>query len=69
MLCNSTKTVIAFKNDNLFDFFFAFKYIETQILFNSYLLVSSADNLCKQFRPRSGPTNAGLDLDPKKLKL
>ena len=24
--------------------------------FKSYLLVSSADNFCKQFGPRSGPT-------------
>ena len=68
ILCNSTKTVIAFKNDNLFDFL-RFKDIHTQILFNSYLLVSSADNICKQFGLRSGPTNVGLDLDPKCLKL
>ena len=26
--------------------------------------MSSADNLCKQFAPRSGPTEVGLDLDP-----
>ena len=28
------------------------------------LLLSSADNLCKQLRPMSGPTNVGPDLDP-----
>ena len=27
-------------------------------------LLSSADYLCKQFGPRSGPTNVGPDLDP-----
>ena len=29
-----------------------------------YLLVLSADDLCKQFGPRSGPTNDRSDLDP-----
>ena len=31
--------------------------------FNS-LPAMSADNPCKQFGPRSGPTNVGPDLDP-----
>ena len=31
--------------------------------------VLSADNLCKQFGPRSGPTNVGPDLDPNCLTL
>ena len=30
---------------------------------NFYLLVSSADNFCKQFGPRSDPTNIRPDLD------
>ena len=29
----------------------------------------SADNLCKRFGPRSGPTNVGPDLDPNHLVL
>ena len=29
--------------------------------------LSSADNLRKQFGPRSGPTNVGPDLDPNRL--
>ena len=29
----------------------------------------SADNLCKQFGPRSGPTNVGPDLDQNYLTL
>ena len=33
------------------------------------LLVSSADNLCKQFGPRSGQTNVRPDLDPNCLAL
>ena len=34
------------------------------------LPASSADNLCKQFGPRSGPTqNVGPDLDPNCLTL
>ena len=28
------------------------------------LYLSSADNFCKQFGPRSGPTTVGPDLDP-----
>ena len=34
-----------------------------------YLLVSSADNLCKQFGPRSGPTKCRADLDSNCLTL
>ena len=34
-----------------------------------YLLVSSADNFCKQFGPRSDPTNVGPDLEPLCLTL
>ena len=33
------------------------------------LLVSSAENLCKQFGSGSGPTNVGPDLDPNCLTL
>ena len=33
------------------------------------LLVPSADKLCKQFGPRSGPTNRRPDLDPNSLTL
>ena len=33
------------------------------------LLIPSADNLCKQFGPRSGPTNVGPDLGPNCLTL
>ena len=37
---------------------------------SSFLPVSSADNLCKQFGPRSAPTkNVGPDLDPNCLTL
>ena len=32
-------------------------------------ILSSADNLCKQFGPRSGPTESQLDLDPSRLTL
>ena len=32
------------------------KLLEPLIILPLYLLVSSADNLCKQFGPRSGPT-------------
>ena len=34
-----------------------------------YLQVSSADYFCKQFGPRSGPTNVGPDLDPNCLTI
>ena len=34
-----------------------------------YLLASSADNLCKQFGPRSGPTKCRPDLDHRCLTL
>ena len=33
------------------------------------LLVLSADYHCKQFGPRSGPTNVGPDLDPNYLTM
>ena len=42
---------------------------EMNILSSLCVLVSSADNLCKQFGPRSGPTNVGPDLDPNCLTL
>ena len=32
-------------------------------------LLSSAGNLCKQFAPRSGPTDVGPDLGPNRLTL
>ena len=32
------------------------------------LFMSSADNLCKQFEPRSSPTKCWPDLDPSCLK-
>ena len=35
----------------------------------SYFTESSADNLCKQVRPRSGLTECELDLDPNCMKL
>ena len=42
--------------------------IEWQPCFTMFLLVSSADNFCKQFGPKSGPTICP-DLDPKCLTL
>ena len=39
------------------------------LLWTLCLLVSSADNFCKLFGPRSGPTNVGPDLDPNYLTL
>ena len=36
---------------------------------NSYLLVLSAENFCKQFGPRSAQQNVGPDLDPICLTL
>ena len=36
----------------------------------SWDMLSSADNICKQFKPRSGPTdNVGCDLDPNSMTL
>ena len=44
--------------------------VNSLICLNLYLLVSSADNLCKQFGPRSGPAKRiGQDLDPNCLTL
>ena len=37
--------------------------------FTLYLQVLSADNLCEQFRSRSGPPKVGPDLDPNCLTL
>ena len=43
--------------------------MKNQAYFNSLSTSLSADNLCKQFGPRSDPTNVGLDLDPNFLTL
>ena len=32
-------------------------------IYSTYYIVSSADTICKQFRPRSDPTKRGADLD------
>ena len=44
--------------------------VSCECMLTLYLIVSSADNLCKkQFGPRSCPQNVGHDLDPNCLTL